>query len=53
MRGAWILVAALQSLSAGDLARMVADGRLPAATLLGTGAIVAACLVLTVSVARR
>jgi len=51
--GAWAAVAALQSLGPGDLARMVADGRLPAATLLGSGAILASCLVLTVSGLRR
>jgi Peptidase family M28 len=49
----WVAVAALQSLGPGDLARLVADGRLPATTLLGSGAILAACLVLTVSVLRR
>jgi hypothetical protein len=31
----------------------VADGRLPAATVLGSGAILASCLVLTVSGLRR
>jgi hypothetical protein len=51
--GTWVAVAALQSLGPGDLARMVADGRLPAATLLGSGAILASCLVLTVSGLRR
>jgi hypothetical protein len=51
--GTWVAVAALQSLGPGDLVRMVADGRLPAATLLGSGAIAAACLVLTVTSLRR